>query len=193
QILRWALANRWKFMILPMATLLLGLLAWMGVEKSFGFLADGMEKAGWKSFRETVFWKGSTNTFPGMGEEFMPSLNEGSFLLMPTSMPHTGIEKNLELIKTLDRRIQHIPEVELTVGKWGRVNSALDPAPVQMFENTINYIPEYYLDADGRRERFKVNRAGEFLLKGGGTYSVSDGFRPIPRDSLIEDRKGKYF
>lgn len=193
QILRWALANRWKFMILPMATLLLGLLAWMGVEKSFGFLADGMEKAGWKSFRETVFWKGSTKTFPGMGEEFMPSLNEGSFLLMPTSMPHTGIEKNLELIKTLDRRIQHIPEVELTVGKWGRVNSALDPAPVQMFENTINYIPEYYLDADGRRERFKVNRAGEFLLKGGGTYSVSDGFRPIPRDSLIEDRKGKYF
>src|SRR5690606_11040972 len=56
-----------------------------------------------------------------------------------------------------------------------------------------NYIPEYYLDADGRRERFKVNRAGEFLMKGGGTYSVSDGFRPIPRDSLIEDRKGKYF
>src|SRR5690606_30781854 len=81
QILRWALANRWKFMILPIATLLLGLLAWMGVEKSFGFLADGMEKAGWKSFRETVFWKGSTKTFPGMGEEFMPSLNEGSFLL----------------------------------------------------------------------------------------------------------------
>src|SRR5690606_39680210 len=67
------------------------------------------------------------------------------------------------------------------------------PISVQMFENTINYIPEYYLDADGRRERFKVNRAGEFLLKGGGTYSVSDGFRPIPRDSLIEDRKGKYF
>ena len=42
----------------------------------------------------------------------------------------------------LDKRISNIPEVESTVGKWGRVNSALDPAPTQMFENTINYIPE---------------------------------------------------
>src|SRR5690554_6078168 len=123
----------------------------------------------------------------------MPSLNEGSFLLMPTSMPHTGIEQNLQLIRTLDKRIQNIPEVELTVGKWGRVNSALDPAPTQMFENTINYIPEFYLDEDGHRERFQVNSSGEFVLKGDKTYAVSDGFRPIPRDSLIEDKSGKFF
>jgi Cu(I)/Ag(I) efflux system membrane protein CusA/SilA len=128
-----------------------------------------------------------------MGEEFMPSLNEGSFLLMPTSMPHTGIEQNQRLIETIDRRITAIPEVELTIGKWGRVNSALDPAPVQMFENTINYRPEYLLDANGHRQRFKVDGEGAFLLTDGTTYKPSDGFRLIPADSLIPHRRGDYF
>lgn len=193
QILRWALSNRWKFMSIPLLTLLLGLLAWMGVEKSVGFVANGIEKVGWNNFRATSFWKNSVKTFPGMGEEFMPSLDEGSFLLMPTTMPHTGIEQNLDIIRKLDKRIQNIPEVDLTVGKWGRVNSALDPAPTQMFENTINYIPEYYLNESGQRERFKVNASGEFILKGDKTYAVSNGFRSIPRDSLIADKNGRFF
>jgi Cu(I)/Ag(I) efflux system membrane protein CusA/SilA len=158
RILRWCLANRWKFILLPLLTLLAGGMIWRN-----------------------------------MGEEFMPSLNEGSFLLMPTSMPHTGIEQNRRLIETIDKRITAIPEVELTVGKWGRVNSALDPAPVQMFENTINYRPEYILDANGHRQRFKVNAQGAFVLKGGGAYNPADGFRRIPADSLIPDRRGDYF
>ena len=128
-----------------------------------------------------------------VGQEFMPSLNEGSFLLMPTSMPHTGIEQNLDYIEALDKRLAAIPEVETAIGKWGRVNSALDPAPAQMFENTINYRPEYILNEDGKRERFKVNRKGEYVLKSGGTYNPADGFRLIPADSLIPDRKGDYF
>ncbi|WP_195281278.1 efflux RND transporter permease subunit [Parabacteroides johnsonii] len=128
-----------------------------------------------------------------IGQEFMPSLNEGSFLLMPTSMPHTGIEQNLNYIEALDKRLAAIPEVETAIGKWGRVNSALDPAPAQMFENTINYRPEYILNEDGKRERFKVNRKGEYVLKSGGTYNPADGFRLIPADSLIPDRKGDYF
>ena len=129
----------------------------------------------------------------GIGQEFMPSLNEGSFLLMPTSMPHSGIEQNLDYIEALDKRLASIPEVETAIGKWGRVNSALDPAPVQMFENTINYRPEYILNEDGKRERFKVNRQGEYLLKDGGVYNPKDGFRLIPSDSLIPDAKGDYF
>ena len=105
---------------------------------------------GWKSIRQTAFWQAPAKLFPGTGKEFMPSLNEGSFLLMPTSMPHSSIEKNLEYIETLDKRLSVIPEVEVAVGKWGRVNSALDPAPVQMFENTISYRSEYILNEDGR-------------------------------------------
>lgn len=158
RILRWCLNNRWKFMLLPIATILCGILIWKRI-----------------------------------GQEFMPSLNEGSFLLMPTSMPHTGIEQNLNYIEALDKRLAAIPEVETAIGKWGRVNSALDPAPAQMFENTINYRPEYILNEDGKRERFKVNRKGEYLLRNGGTYNPADGFRLIPADSLIPDRKGDYF
>lgn len=158
RILRWCLANRLKFMLIPAGVLAAGVFIWRN-----------------------------------MGQEFMPSLNEGSFLLMPASMPHTGIGQNLRYIEILDKRISAIPEVEVTVGKWGRVNSALDPAPTQMFENTINYRPEYILDKNGRRQRFKVNGKGEFLLTDGSAYNPGDGFRRIPADSLIPDKRGDYF
>jgi Cu(I)/Ag(I) efflux system membrane protein CusA/SilA len=108
-------------------------------------------------------------------------------------MPHTGVEQNLQYIETLDKRISNIPEVEMTVGKWGRVNSALDPAPAQMFENTINYRPEYMLDENGRRQRFKVNRKGAFVLTDKSTYNPEEGFRLVPVDSLVPDKRGDYF
>ena len=164
RIIRWCLANKWKFLLIPAFTLFLGILAWQGSDKIFGFVPYSLEKAGWKSFRQTSFWQGTTKLFPGMGKEFMPSLNEGSFLLMPTSMPHSSVEKNIQYVQTLDKRLSSIPEVEVAAGKWGRVNSALDPAPVQMFENTINYRPEYILDEDGHRVRFKVDKNENFIL-----------------------------
>lgn len=193
RILRWCLTHRWKFMLIPIFTVFFGIVIWLGFDTTFGFVAKGFESLGWKNFRQTSFWQAPSNRFPGIGEEFMPSLNEGSFLLMPTSMPHTGIEQNLQFIETLDKRISNIPEIDLTVGKWGRVNSALDPAPTQMFENTINYRSEYILDKDGHKQRFKVNSDGEYLLKNGESYNPKDGFRLIPADSLIVDDKGDYF
>jgi copper/silver efflux system protein len=194
KILRWALLNKWKFLIIPSITLFFGLLAWQGTDKVFGFVPKGAEKMGWKSFRQIVVWQGAVKTFPGIGKEFMPSLNEGSFLLMPTSMPHSSIEKNLGYIETLDKRLLSIPEVEVAVGKWGRVNSALDPAPIQMFENTINYRSEYILDENGHRMQFKVDKKGNYILKGNSTYNPhNDVFRVIPSDSLFPDNKGEYF
>jgi copper/silver efflux system protein len=193
-ILRWCLENKWKFLMVPALTLFFGIMIWLGFEKIFGSLATGIEKAGWKGFRQTRVWQGAINTFPGTGKEFMPSLNEGSFLLMPTSMPHSGIQKNLDYIEILDKRLAAIPEIEMAVGKWGRVNSALDPAPVQMFENTINYRPEYILDENGHRMQFKVDREGRFLLKGGKKYKPEKKtFRVFPADSLIPDKNGEYF
>ena len=194
RIIRWCLANKWKFLVIPAVTLFFGILVWQGSYKIFGFVASGMEKIGWKNFRETSAWQAAVKTFPGTGKEFMPSLNEGSFLLMPTSMPHSSVEKNLQYVEILDKRLSTIPEVEVAVGKWGRINSALDPAPVQMFENTINYRPEYILDENGRRMRFKVDRHDRFILKGGGKYDPGkDAFRVIPADSLIQDIMGDYF
>ena len=188
KILRWALQNKLKFLIIPVVTLFLGFLIWQGVDKVFGYLP------GWKSFRQTGLWQSAVKTFPGIGKEFMPSLNEGSFLLMPTSMPHSSIEKNLEYIETLDKRLSTIPEVEVAVGKWGRVNSALDPAPIQMFENTINYRPEYILDENGDRMQFKTDRNGRFILKNNKEYDPArDAFRIIPSDSLTPVKNGDYF
>ncbi len=193
-ILRWGLRNKWKFLLLPAFTLFFGFLVWQGFDRVFGFAATGMEKIGWSSFRQTAGWQSATRTFPGTGKEFMPSLNEGSFLLMPTSMPHSSIEKNLEYIELLDKRLSTIPEVEVAVGKWGRVNSALDPAPVQMFENTINYRSEYILDENGHRMQFKVDKKGSYILKNGSTYNPkNESFRVIPVDSLVPDESGDYF
>jgi copper/silver efflux system protein len=193
-ILRWALANKVKFLLIPAFVIFFGILTWLGFENVFGFVASGFEKAGWSKFRQTAAWQEAVKIFPKTGKEFMPSLNEGSFLLMPTSMPHSSIEKNLEYIEILDKRLSAIPEVETSTGKWGRVNSALDPAPVQMFENTINYRPEYKLDENGQRLQFKTNRKGGFILKGGAVYNPGkDRFRIIPADSLIPERNGEYF
>lgn len=193
KILRWCLENRTLFMSIPVVTILFGLIIWLGFNTTFGFVAKGFETVGWKSFRQTAFWQASSDKFPGIGQEFMPSLDEGSFLLMPTTMPHTGIEENIRLIEMLDKRITNIPEIETTVGKWGRANSALDPAPTQMFENVINYRPEYILDKDGHRVKFKTNRKREFILTDGSTYNPKDGFRLIPVDSLVPHKRGDYF
>ncbi len=186
RILKWSLANKWKFLSLPVAVLFMGVLAWQGADRLFGFLPDAV--------RNTKIFSSVTNTFPGMGKEFMPALDEGSFLLMPTTMPHSGIEENLEVIRILDKKVNAIPEVENVVGKWGRVNSALDPAPVSMYENVINYKSEYILDIKGHRMRFEVNDEGAYILKDGTTYDPEkDDFRIIEKEQLIPGTDGEYF
>src|SRR5690625_6155031 len=92
---------------------------------------------------------------PNTSKVFMPSLDEGAFLLMPTSMPHSGVEENLKNLQLLDMLATAIPEVETVVGKAGRVNSPLDPAPMSMYENVINYKPEYKINDKGYRVRFR--------------------------------------
>jgi len=193
QILRWCLDHKIQFLMIPLVTILLGFVIWHGFNKTFGFAGNGLEKIG-MNVTETAFWKGASKTFPGVGKEFMPALDEGSFLLMPTSMPHAGIERNIEYVQQLDKSLTTIPEVELSVGKWGRVNSALDPAPVQMFENTINYRSEFILDENGRRIKFKVDRDDNFILQDGTTYNPrEEEFRLIPRENLIPSSRGEYF
>jgi Cu(I)/Ag(I) efflux system membrane protein CusA/SilA len=94
----------------------------------------------------------------GLGKEFMPPLDEGSYLYMPTTMPHASIGEAIDVLAKQDIAFQSIPEVELVVGKIGRVESPLDPAPISMVETVINYRPEYILDKDGHRVRFKYDK-----------------------------------
>ena len=193
-ILKWALANKALFLSMPIFIIVFGLLSWQGFNNIFGFVADGADKIGWQ-LRQASAWQSMAKTFPGAGKEFMPNLDEGSFLLMPTTMAHSGVEENMDVIAKVDRYVASIPEVSSVVGKWGRVNSALDPAPISMFENTINYKPEYMVDEDGRRLRFKVNEDGDYLLKDGtSTYNIKrDGFRIIEKSALVADNNGEYF
>ncbi|MFD1315711.1 efflux RND transporter permease subunit [Namhaeicola litoreus] len=139
------------------------------------------------------------------GKEFMPSLNEGSFLLMPTSMPHSGIEENKDILQRLDMAVASIPEIETVVGKAGRTESALDPAPIFMYENIIQYKPEYMNNADGVRQRYKTNKDGLFILKDGRlvsnpnhteevqAVSFSSDFSTIKNSQLIEDKDGEFY
>ena len=77
-----------------------------------------------------------------MGSEFMPPLNEGDLLYMPTTLPGISVTKAKELLQQTDRIIASFPEVEHTFGKIGRAESATDPAPLSMIETTITLKPE---------------------------------------------------
>ncbi len=186
-ILLWCLDNKAKFLILPVLLIFLGILGWQGFEKVFKPLSS-------EGMRTTDTWSYLSDVFPGVGKEFMPPLDEGSFLLMPTTMPHSGIQENMETIQMLDKRVTAIPEVEITVGKWGRVSSALDPAPISMFENVINYKPEYILDEDGHRKRFKTDKEGNYLLINDETFDPENqSLLGFDTNQLIPDPKGNYF
>ena len=77
-----------------------------------------------------------------LGSEFMPSLNEGTLLYMPTTLPGISITKAAELMQTMNKIIKTFPEVESVLGKVGRASTATDPAPTEMFETVINLKPE---------------------------------------------------
>ncbi len=192
-ILSWCLVNKGKFLLLPIITIFFGALIWLGFPKIFGFAANGFDKMGW-DVRTTSVWSGMSNTFPGVGKEFMPSLNEGSFLLMPTSMPHVGIEESKKTLQQLDIAVTAIPEVEVSVGKLGRIESALDPAPISMYENIINYKPKYILSDDGKPIAFKVDKRNRFILKSGDTLSNEEAINQrVSEENLIEDEDGSYY
>ncbi len=142
------------------------------------------------------------------GKEFMPALDEGSFLLMPTSLPHAGVEENKRVLRQLDMAVAGLPEIATVVGKAGRVESALDPAPLSMYENLIQYRPEFQGDANGEPIKYRTDEHDFFVLSDGRRVvnpnrpvdtAASDGIETLAdpfgfdRDLLIPDSKGAYF
>src|ERR1700726_2222791 len=77
-----------------------------------------------------------------LGTEFMPSLNEGTLLFMPTTLPGISVTKAGELLNTQDKIIKAFPEVASVYGKAGRAATATDPAPSAMFETVVNLKPK---------------------------------------------------
>ena len=95
-----------------------------------------------------------------LGSEFMPTLNEGTLLYMPASLPGMSITKAAEVLQTQDKIIKSFPEVSSVYGKAGRANTATDPAPIEMFETVINLKPETEWRA-GHDHRQADRRAGQ--------------------------------
>jgi copper/silver efflux system protein len=86
----------------------------------------------------------AATVFPAqrIGSEFMPNLNEGTLLFMPTTLPGLSITKAAELLQTQNKIIKSFPEVDSVWGKAGRAATATDPAPTEMFETVINLKPQ---------------------------------------------------
>jgi copper/silver efflux system protein len=81
-------------------------------------------------------------SFSKLGKEFMPSLNEGDILYMPVTTPNISMTKARELLAYTDKILNAHPLVEFAVGKLGRAKTAIDPAPVAMFETVVKLIPK---------------------------------------------------
>jgi copper/silver efflux system protein len=144
-ILKMFLRHKIAFFSVPVAIVAFGVLALLGFEKVFGFLPQSV-----KTNRAV---SAVAHAFPGFEREYMPPFDEGSYLYMPTTMPHASIGAVLEIMSEMDVAISQIPEVDRVVGKLGRVDSALDPAPLSMLETVVTYKTEYRTEADGSRVR----------------------------------------
>lgn len=194
-ILRFALAHKITFLSLPTLLCLVGLMVWLGFDRVFGWLPE-------KAKTLAPVSRGA-HMFPGLGKEFMPDLDEGAFLFMPTTMPHASIGEALEVLQKQDLAMQSIPEIDLVVGKLGRAESPLDPAPVSMFETVINYKPQFLVDRNGKRLRFKFDASENDLFRNqsgqalnaidGKPYTVRGKFERDANGNLIPDERGAPF
>jgi len=156
-ILAWSLRHKLAFLTSNVAFVLLGVTAWLGVPTVFGWLPNWVHELG--------PYQAAENLAPGLQEDFMPSFDEGSFLLMPTTTPHASLGQALTMMSSIDAAVAAIPEVERAVGKLGRAESPLDPAPISMFETVVNYHSEYALDDSGRIGTFRYDEEKEEFVR----------------------------
>ncbi len=196
--LRWILAHKKTFLIIPVTILFTGLTVWLGIGRTLAPLGWFVNLFAWEeappdlkramylkntadirrpiiefdqlrwqrlkqddgSVHRRLLWRRQSpkeremeivdgltiiderRILPGIGREFMPPLDEGSFLYMPSLLPQAGLGPALEVNAKQDLAIASVPEVESVVGKLGRADSALDPAPISMIESIIILKPE---------------------------------------------------
>jgi Cu(I)/Ag(I) efflux system membrane protein CusA/SilA len=195
RILRWCLDHKVAFLSMPLALLVLGAMVWRGFGSVFGWLPPAVQETRLASYL--------ADKFPGLGKEFMPPLDEGSYLYMPVTMPHASIGEVLDVLQKQDISVRRIPEIESVVGKLGRAESPLDPAPLSMIETVINYKPQYLVDRNGKRTRFRFNADQTDLFRNeqgiplpapdGEPYVVQGRYPRNADGELIVDPHGKPF
>ncbi len=156
--LGWVLGHKKTFLAAPLLILLIGLSVWLGI-----------------------------GSYPGLGREFMPPLDEGSFLYMPSLLPQGSLSQAVQVNSMQDRAIASVPEVESVVGKIGRAESALDPAPVGMMESIIILKPE---------DQWRMNKVERFFSGWPGFIRkplamIWPEVRRITKDEILTDLQEK--
>lgn len=194
-VLGWALKHRLFFFAMPLIILVMGQLVWTGSSRTLRMLPDSFHQS------RVGFWLATQ--FPGLGKEFMPNLDEGSFLFMPTTSVHAAINEAKDVLQKQDMAFSQIPEVESAVGKLGRVDSSLDPAPISMIETIIQYKPKYLKNADGNvllfafdsdeKDLFRHQDGKELAAPDGAPYWVQGTFLRDENNALVPDTSGKPF
>ena len=140
-MLRWTLDHKRTFLTIPVGLVLLGMLVWLGFSRVAYPVWAPLKLAGIDLTRNAA-WNRLEQTFPGLGREFMPPLDEGSLLFMPSLLPSASLTEAQQVVARQDSAIRSVPEVKSVVGKVGRAESALDPAPIGMFETIVILKPE---------------------------------------------------
>ncbi len=140
-LLRLVVNHKAAFLALPVVLIVIGTTIWLGFARvaspvQVGLRAVGLDPSG------TAGWERMRKTFPGIGREFLPPLDEGSILYMPSMLPSASLTQAQEVIARQNTAIREVPEVASVVGKIGRAESALDPAPISMIETIILLKPE---------------------------------------------------
>ena len=170
-MLAWFLVHKASFMTVPSLLILFGLTAWLGFDSVLGWMPERI--------RASRPFTALAEKFPGFGKEFMPPLDEGSYLFMPTTMTHASIGEAIDMLSKQDMAFEAIPEIESAVGKIGRAETPLDPAPISMVETVINYKPEFITDRKGHRVNFRYDRkSGEYARDRFGELIPDEAGRP---------------
>ncbi|MEE9393905.1 MAG: efflux RND transporter permease subunit [Planctomycetota bacterium] len=156
-MLRWFLGHKLPFIGSMALFVLLGIAVAIGGKSVLRWA----EPLSGPKIQETRFATWFSERFPGLGQEFMPPLDEGSLLYMPSLLPQASLSQALEVMKRQNAMMETVPEVMKVVGKLGRAETALDPAPISMIETVVILKPK----SEWRPNVFKRDIVAELLRK----------------------------
>ncbi|MBL9080578.1 MAG: efflux RND transporter permease subunit [Planctomycetales bacterium] len=140
-VLRFLLAHKFSFLLAPVTIIVLGIGAWLGLPAVLYPLEQGARLLGAEP-NDLPGYVDLKHRFPGLRTDDWIALDEGTWFYMPTLYPAASFSQGMEVLQTQDTLIREIPEVENVLGKIGRVESALDPAPGVMIETYVMLRPE---------------------------------------------------
>jgi Cu(I)/Ag(I) efflux system membrane protein CusA/SilA len=179
------------FFVLVMRTPVLTLLLAVAVVVCSAVPLFGLRAMPWVGVSLADRFPRLAASFPGFGREFMPPLDEGDLLYMPTTDPGVSVTKAREILQQTDALIKTFPEVHHVFGKIGRAETATDPAPLGMVETTIMLEPER---ENWRKRRFQRWFAflPRWLKQYSGILTLWPEERPITVDELIYGYAGEH-